>query len=175
MGQLRNPNSAIGASMPVVLGGATTALVTLGLRQFMTPTTEWQAQVVEFAPWVGTGAGLLVGLALWNMTSRAAGIGALTAALTVGIAFAATEAAARMRMQTAGMGAVVPEYSLGRGMPARGVGAIAMEPTAARGYGAGPLGRNNQLASYGEDVTLRGVQGLGQVNQDAFGTASFGR
>lgn len=169
LGQLKNPNSAVGAAMPILLGGGAAALVTLGIRQ-MTPTSEWQTVVFKQAPWVGAGAGVLVGLAMWNMTSRASGIGALTAALTVGIAFAATEAAAKMRLQTAGLSAVVPEYSLGgglRGLPARGVGTVAMEPTSARGYGAGPLG-----GTYGEDVQLRG---LGAVNQDAFGTAMFGR
>lgn len=165
LGQLSNPNSAVGAAVPILLGGGTAALVTLGIRNYMTPKSEWQTTVFAQAPWVGAAAGSLVGLAMMNMTGKAAGIGALTAALTVGVAFFATEAAAKMRLHTAGFGAVVPEYSM-RGLPARGVGAIAMEPTASRGYGAGPLG-----GTYGEDVQLRG---LGNVNQSAFGTAMFG-
>jgi hypothetical protein len=166
LGQLKNPNSAVGAAMPVVLGGGAAALVTLGIHQFVKPATPWQATVFKQAHWVGAGAGVLVGLAMWNMTSRASGISALTAALTFGVGFAVVEYAASMHPALAGLGAVVPEYSM-RGLPARGLGAIAMEPTAARGYGAGPLG-----GTYGEDVQLRG---LGNVNQDAFGTAMFGR
>jgi hypothetical protein len=165
VGQLSNPNSAVGAAVPILLGGGAAALVTLGIQSYMAPKTAWETTVFEQRHWVGAAAGGLVGLAMMNMTGKAAGISALTAALTVGIAFAATEAAAKFRLQTAGFGAVVAEYSM-RGLPARGVGAIAMEPTASRGYGAGPLG-----GTYGEDVQLRG---LGNVNQSAFGTAMFG-
>jgi hypothetical protein len=120
--------------------------------------------VVDNAPWIGVGAGAIVGLAMWNMVSQPAGVGALTAALLVGGSMAISEMAAKSRLtaaapattSTAGIGAVVPEYSAA---PRRsGVGAITMEAHASRGYGAGALG------SYGESVNL------GAVNLRAFGT-----
>jgi hypothetical protein len=156
----------MGAAMPVVLGGGVAALTTIGIRQYMTPTTPAQMGVVKNAPWWGMGAGSLVSLAMWNMTGRPAGVAALTAALTVGMGMVVAEMAAKMRMTngnggTAGVGAVVPEYSMagaGRG----GMGAIVMEDHASRGYGAGPLG-----GRYGETVNL------GAVNTSAFGTPGF--
>lgn len=173
VGQLKNPNSVMGAALPVVIGGGVVAMTAIGLRQFMTPTTQTQMRIVENAPWVGIGAGTLVSLALWNMSSQAAGVGALTAGLTIGIGMIASEFAARSRMSqvapaaaapTAGLRAVVPEYSMAgvpRSRRSGSLGVIAMEPHASRGYGAGPLG------SYGETVNL------GAVNASAFGTPGF--
>lgn len=174
VGQLTNPNTFVGAAMPVVIGGGVAAVTTMGLRQWMTPTTDLQMRIVENAPWVGIAAGGLTSLALWNMTSQAAGVASLTAAVTVGIGMLASEYAASMRAPlpagngTAGLRAVVPEYSM-RGLPARGrgTGAIVMEPQASRGYGAGPLG------AYGETVNLGGGRGTGAINTGAFGTPGF--
>ena len=163
---LGNPGNAMGAAMPVVIGGGVAALTTIGIRQYMTPKTPTQMTLVNQAPWVGIGAGTLVSLAMWNMTGKPAGIASLTAALTVGIGMVVAEMAAKMRMApTAGLGAVVPEYSMsGLGNGGRsggGMGAIVMEDQASRGYGAGPLG------AYGETVNL------GAVNTSAFGTPGF--
>lgn len=157
--------------MPVVLGAGTAALTTIGIRSFMTPTSQAQMQAVTYAPWIGMGAGVLTSLALWNMAGQPAGISALAGALVIGGGFVVSEAAAKMRLQNGGavagirggLRAVVPEYSL-RGLPAGGVGrlgAIALEPLSDRGYGAGPVG------SYGETVNL------GQINAGAFGTPTF--
>lgn len=160
VGALRNPNSAVGAAMPVVLGGGVAALTMIGIRQFMTPTSDTQMAIVKNAPWVGLGAGGLVSLAMWNMSSRAAGISGLAAASVVGLGVVIGEYAAKMRMApAAGVGAVVPEYSMAGAR--RGTGAIVMEPHASRGYGAGPLG------SYGEEVNL------GAINPKVFGTTGF--
>ena len=73
---LGNPGNALGAAMPVILGGGVAALTTIGIRQYMTPTTPAQMGVVKNAPWWGMGAGGLVSLAMWNMTGRPAGVAA---------------------------------------------------------------------------------------------------
>ena len=174
-------------AMPVVVGGGVTALTTIAVHQ-MTPTTPYQMGLVRNAPLVGIGAGALASMAVWNLQSPGAGAGALTAALTVGLGLWAVEYAAKMRMAngavapngTAGLRAIVPEYSMaglgqmpGPGRPYFGqrrgwgsTGAIAMESHASRGYGAGPLGGRG-VGSYGEVVNL------GQVNASAFGTPGF--
>lgn len=169
LGSLKNPNSAIGAGLPVIIGGGVAAATTLGIRQFMKPTTDTQIMIYDNAPWFGAGAGILSSLALWNLASQSAGIGALVSALTVGIGLVAIEAGAKMKAEaaaTAGFGAIVPEYSravAGLGGRRR-MGAVVMEPSASRGYGAPPgLG----WTPYGEEVNL------GAINVDAFGTPMF--
>jgi hypothetical protein len=173
VGQLKNPNSATGAMLPVLIGGGVTALTTLGIRTMVEPTDDTNIMIRDNAPIIGVAVGGLAGLALWNMASQPAGVATIAAAGVVGLSLWALEYAAMAKAQaaanaapaTAGIGAVVPEYS----MPQRGngVGAIVMEPQSSRGYGAGPLGR---LSSYGETVN---VAGLGAVNAGAFGTPGF--
>ena len=164
MGAVKRPHSFAGSAVPVLVGGAVAAATAVGIRYYMTPVTQTQMSVVDNAPLIGIGAGGIVGLAMWNMVSQPAGVGALTAAVLVGGSMMLSEAAAKSRLShaaapstpTAGFGAVVPEYSAA---PRRsGVGAITMESHASRGYGAGALG------SYGESVNL------GAVNIRAFGT-----
>jgi hypothetical protein len=166
VGAVKRPHSFAGSAVPVLVGGGVAAATAVGIRYYMTPTTPTQMSVVDNAPWIGVGAGALVSLAMWNMISQPAGVGALMSALLVGGSMVVSEAAAKARLTavaapvaatpTQGFGAVVPEYSAA---PRRsGVGAIAMEPTASRGYGSGALG------SYGEQVNL------GNVNIRAFGT-----
>jgi hypothetical protein len=166
VGAVKRPHSFAGSAVPVLVGGTVAAATAVGIRYYMTPTTQTQMSVVDNAPWIGVGAGAIVGLAMWNMVSQPAGVGALTAALLVGGSMAVSEMAAKARLTAAvpvapatttqGIGAVVPEYSAA---PRRsGVGAITMESHASRGYGAGALG------SYGESVNL------GAVNLRAFGT-----
>jgi len=172
LGQLNNPRSAVGAAMPIVLGGGTALVTALGITAFMKPTTEGQMAVVKNAPWIGMGAGVLTSLALMNMVGQPAGIAAFVGTAAVGATMLLPDAIAKMRTAALtsggtagfrGLRAVVPEYSL-RGLPAGGVGrlgAVALEPIADRGYGAGPVG------SYGETVQL------GQINAGAFGTPTF--
>lgn len=170
---INNPNSAPGAILPVLIGGGVTTLVAIGVQQYVEPTTDSNVMLRNNAPWVGAAAGIVTGLALYNMTGRAAGLAAMSSSALLAVALWGINYAAQMRMQaaagapaangTAGIGAVVPEYSmrgLGRGRGGTGA-AIAMEPQASRGYGAGPLG------SYGETVNL------GAINTSAFGTPGF--
>lgn len=163
MGAVKRPHSFAGSAVPVLVGGGVAAATAIGIRYYMTPTTQTQMSVVDNAPLIGVGTGAIVGLAMWNLVSQPAGVAALVSALAVGGAMMASEAAAKSRLThvaapttTAGFGAVVPEYSAA---PRRsGVGAITMESHASRGYGSGALG------SYGETVNL------GAVNIRAFGT-----
>lgn len=175
LGQLNNPSSTVGATVPVLLGGGVAALTTIGISQWMQPTPE-NAAFMKNAPWLGLGVGILAALGLGAMTKKRA-----TTAMGVGgavittLAFMLPSWMASMGSPmasnggTAGrLGAVVPEYSM-RGLGRRGVGAIVMEPQASRGYGAGPLGRGGRrgMGSYGEVVNL------GQINPRAFGTPGF--
>lgn len=171
VGQLNNPNSPSGAILPVLIGGGVTTLVAIGVQQYVQPTSEANIMIRNNAPWVGAAAGVLTGLALFNMSSRAAGLAAMSSSALLAVALWGIDFAAQLRVQQAagngmaGVGAVVPEYSMrgvGRLGGRRGTGAaIAMEPQAARGYGAGSLG------SYGETVNLAGV------NTSVFGTTGF--
>lgn len=172
-GELANPNSKSGAILPVVIGGGVTSLVAIGVQQYVQPTSETNVMLRDNAPLVGAGAGLVTGLALYNLSGQAAGLAASAAAAVTGLALWGINYAARMRMQmaagspaaTAGMGAVVAEYSAPR---RRGTGAaIAFEPTRNRGYGAGPLGQ------YGETINVRGLAGTGAADTSVFGTTSF--
>ena len=153
--RLNNPSSVTGSLFPVLLGGGVAFLTAMGVRKYVEPTAE-NAPVINNADLIGLGAGGIVGLALWNVASRPAGVAALAAAGVVSLAqlvpmwMAGTAAA-----PTAGLRAVVPEYSM-RGV--KGLRAIAMQSQASRGYGADAGGENISL---------------GRINAGAFGTPGF--
>jgi len=162
MGSLDNPNSLSGSLLPVLIGGGVTAIVTLGLQN-MAPTPDNQ-MVRDNAAYIGFGAGGIAGLALWNLAKPASGMMALASATVALLAaklpswLADARAASATQPGTAGLRAVVPEYSM-RGL--RGgnpMGAIVMQPTAQRGLGAP-----------GEAINLSGV------NIGVFGTPGFKR
>lgn len=180
LGQLNNPSSTVGASMPVLIGGGITALTTIGISQWMQPTPD-NEPFMRNAPWIGVGAGVLAALGLGAMTKkRPTTVMAVTSAIAVGLAFLLpgwmssmssplASNGANANGATAGLRAVVPEYSM-RGLGNRGTGAIVMEPHASRGYGAGALGRGRGrggVGAYGDVVNL------GAINPKAFGTPGF--
>lgn len=148
---------------PILIGAGATAGTVAGLRMYADPAaSETQQFLYKHAPWVGLGVGLLgSGLVYMVLKGRGMGREALWASGAASVATAVTWFAAdklleqgRGPIATAGLGAVVPEYS-------GHLGALVMEPTASRGYGAGPLG------SYGEEVNL------GAVSSSVFGTPGF--
>jgi hypothetical protein len=160
--RLSNPSSTLGAFGPAALGGATTILGAVGVKQLVAPTAE-NAPVVNNADAVGLVLGLLVSGILWVTTSKPAGI---AAAAGSAIAFAATKLPAMMSgmsMMPAGtsgirgMGAIVAQQMNGA---RRGMGAVVMQPAAAGSYGPGG----------GESVNL---SGLSAVIPGAFGTPTF--
>lgn len=165
LGAMRSPNSLMGTLLPVALGGVVTAGTMIGIRSFMTPDTETKASLMEYAPWVGLAAGGIAGLALWNLSSQAAGVIALAASGAIALSTVVGESVAKARLTagggTAGMGAIVPEYS-GRNNGVNGVGAILME-RAGTGRTRGRLGD----ASRGANINL------GKINTGAFGTPGF--
>ena len=173
LGQLNNPSSTVGASMPVLIGGGITALTTIGISQWLQPTPD-NAPFMRNAPWIGVGAGVLAALGLGAMTKkRPTTVMAVTSAVAVGLAFllpgwmSSMSSPVAANGATAGLRAVVPEYSM-RGLGNRGTGAIVMEPHASRGYGAGALGRGRRgTGAYGDVVNL------GAINPKAFGTPGF--
>lgn len=163
MGSLDKPDSMTGALLPVLIGGAITTFVTLGLQN-MAPTPDNEA-VRNNAGWIGFGAGGLASLALWNLARPASGIMALSAAAVALLAtklpgwLADARASAATQPGTAGLRAVVPEYSSMRGVGGgRGMGAIVMQPQATRGLG-----------KPGEVINLSGI------NTSVFGTPAFKR
>jgi len=161
LGAMRSPNSIMGTLLPVAIGGAVTAGTMIGIRSFMTPDTETKQKLMEYAPWVGLAAGGVAGLALWNMSSQAAGMIALAASGVIVLSTVVGEAVATSRLaaeapKTAGMGAIVAEFgNRNRG----GMGAVLME-RAGTGRGMGD-------ASRGANINL------GKINTAAFGTPGF--
>jgi hypothetical protein len=156
LGDLKNPNTIMGAALPVVLGGIVTIATTIGVRKYLTPSSDLQKTLHDNAAVVGIGAGGLVSLGLWLMSSQPAGVASLLTSVVTGVGFIVLEKSGSA-VAGPGVGAVVPEYSQ--------LGAIVMEPQASRGYGAGPLGRG--VGSYGETVNLQGVK------PQVFGTMNF--
>ena len=170
VGQLNRPSSIVGSYAPALIGGLATAAITIALRM-MTPKTEMQMRIMEFAPWIGGLSGTVIALLVGSMSGRPAGYGVAAGSTVVSVAMIASEAMAKTRLASAGTGGL-----FGR----RRLGAIVMEPHASRGYGAGPLGAivpeyantrglsgGRQLGAYGDTVNL------GNVNQGAFGTPGF--
>jgi hypothetical protein len=121
---------------------------------------------MQYAPWIGLGAGTLAALALANISGKPAGYSSFAGAAVTTLALVSSEMVSKRKlalyssgegiqaMRPYGLGAIVPEYG-------NRLGAIAFEPQASRGYGAG------QLGSYGETVNL------GNINVAAFGTPGF--
>lgn len=171
-GELSKPASWMGAAMPATIGGLTATAVTVGLRHFMTPTSDMQMKLMQYAPWVGLGAGMLTALMISWTSGRPAGIGVAAGATAVASAMMLGEWAAGKRLKEVASGETVDamkKYGLGGGR----LGAIVFEPHASRGYGAGPMGAivpvmsRSGTGAYGDVVNLSGV------NASAFGTPGF--
>lgn len=173
LGQLDNPKSIAGASVPPALGGAVAAATTVGLRM-MKPTSETQITMMRNAPWIGLGAGLLTAGLLGMAIKPPAGWSAAASATAVASAMLWSEYAAREKLKLVASGETLDA------MKQYGLGAIVMEPHASRGYGRGPMGAivpeysntagvggRRSLAAYGDVVNLA------NVNPNAFGTPGF--
>lgn len=170
LGAVGNPSTMAGSAVPPTIGAGVVALVAIGLRYLMKPTTELQMKAMEYAPYIGMGTGLATAIALGFTVGRPAGVSSAAAAIGTGSAMLLAEfaAGARLRevasgetadaMRPYGMGAIVPEYGT-RGV--NPMGAIVMEPHSSRPVGGAPLG------NYGDVVNLSGI------NSDAFGTKAF--
>lgn len=146
MGALNDPRSLVGAMAPPAIGVGVATLVGMGIRQFVTPTSDTMAMLVRYAPLVGLGAGLLAALGLNFAVGRPAAYGAAAGALACAGIPMLYELAAPMLAPSAaptaglgdtwrdGFGAVVPEYSM-RGLAAPGadisLGATVLEPVGA--------------------------------------------
>lgn len=162
--------------MPIFVGGGVAAATALGIRYFIDPATgTTQQMLVRWANLFGLGVGALAS-ALWMMIggggqASSAFLSAATVSLfglandfvlkerAAPILAAITSSGASMQLPTgtAGIGAIVPEYS-------NGMGALVMEQMGPGGQRPGSIGGLN---SYGEVVSLQGV------NVGAFGTAPF--
>lgn len=162
--------------VPPVVGLGLTAGTTLGIRAYLQPTPGTASETLyKFAPAVGVGAGVLGGLAMAVLGGKSQAASAVTAAALTGAvlygmerlhaskpgAFAALVGSAPTG--TAGLRAIVPEYSGGpfatrglRGATPGGLGAIVMERL------------NGNQQNQGADIQLRGT-----VNTGAFGTRPY--
>lgn len=178
------PGGAWGeAIIPAAVGGLTTAVVALAIRQMVTATAgSTQQMLVRFAALFGGLAGVVSSLLLLVLGGSRAAVTGVVATFGVTAALfgqdmilqrkgaeilaalpppsAASTGTAGYRRR--GTGAIVPEYSRRPGM-----GALVMEPVGPSGHRAGTLGRLGRPADYGEVVSLRGL------NTSAFGTPGF--
>ncbi len=156
LGALGKPNTVAGSLLPVAIGGGVTTAVMVGIRSTMEPDTEMKVKLLEHAPWVGLAAGLVSSAALWSLSSQHAGAVSAVAGGVVALSAVIGEAAAKARMEapvsTAGVRAIVPEYSR------RGTGALLFERA---GTGAAQRGANVRL------------NGLSKINVAAFGVPGF--
>src|ERR1041385_2969668 len=123
LGNLSDPKSGVGATMPVLLGGGGTLAVTVGIRQMLHPSSETNVKIIENAPFVGGLAGLLLSSVLYAMRMQPAGLASAASSVVTMLGMWGLEYAAKMKAQqiasgaaapggTAGLRAVVPEYSM---------------------------------------------------------------
>lgn len=171
LGQVSRPGTLMGSAGPALIGGATAAATAIGIRYMMKPTTQGQVTIMQNAPWVGLGTGLLASMMVGWTSGQPAGVGAAAGATVVTGVMAVSEMAAKARLKEVASGETLDA------MKPYGLGAIVMEPHAGRGYGTGPLGaivptyssapRTNGLGAYGDVVNLKGI------NPSAFGSPGF--
>lgn len=178
LGQLRSPGSPMGAVVPVVLGAGAAATTVIGLRHLMTPTTDAQMKIMEYAPWIGTGVGLLAALGMGYSVGRPAGLSTAAGTIAVTAAMMIGEWAARQRLRQVASGetleamrryglgrtgAIVPEYSSDgmSGGTRAPVGALVWDQAQRQPSNVGGVG------AYGDVVNL------GSINSSAFGEPGF--
>lgn len=167
-----------GPIMAPAIGGATAALTTLGVKYFVDPAkSELNDKLVRWSWLVGHGAGLLASGMIYffggrNRQARALAMGSAAGATVVGLGFAGLEQVKKMQLESAGLPASTAEAAAtGATDPvtgAQGFGAIVYQQL--RGPGMGAIVAEpamNGLGSYGETVSLRGV------NTSVFGTPGF--
>lgn len=174
------PGGALGeAVIPPAVGGLTTALVVLAIRNFANPNLgDTQRMMVRWAWLLGGGAGVAASLLLMLVGGTKAALGSAVSTAVVSAGFlgqdmllmrnagstvaalspAGPAAGAAGYGARRGIRAIVPEYG-----GVRGLGAMVMEPVGANGRRAGTLG-----SPYGQNVALHGI------NTGAFGTKAFG-
>lgn len=167
MGALKGTTGAVVAPL---LGGAVTALTTLGIRYYVKPDTDTNRSVLKYSWAIGHGAGLLASLGLYFLGDKsnrmALAASSATAATAVGLfalgsdmtlksdVYAAISAAANSAT-TSGSEAVAPpppvEGTQGFGaIVYNQLGAVVPEYQGMNGLGG-------DYGSYGQSVSLRGV------------------
>ncbi len=169
-----------GPIMAPAIGGATAALTTLGVKYFVDPAkSELNDKLVRWSWLVGHGAGLLASGMIYffggrNRQARALAMGSAAGATVVGLGFAGLEQVKKMQGESAGLSPSTAE-SLATGATDPATGTPAVQGLGAIVYqqlrgGMGAIVAEpgmNGLGSYGETVSLRGV------NTSVFGTPGF--
>lgn len=166
-----------GPIMAPAIGGATAALTTLGVKHFIDPAkSEMNAKLVQWSWLVGSAAGMLASGMIYffggrNRQARALAMGSAAGATVTSLGFYGYERLRKTELTDQG----VPDST------AEAVATGTTDPaTGAQGFGAivyqqlrGGMGAivaepgMNGLGSYGETVSLRGV------NTSVFGTPGF--
>lgn len=173
MGALKGTTGAVVAPL---LGGAVTALTTLGIRYYVKPDTETNISVLKYSWAIGHGAGLLASLALYFLGDKsnrmALAASSATAATAVGLfalasdkstpdavraVLAASSSAAASGSEAADQAAMQQAASPTQGTTP-GFGAIVYNQLGAivPEY-QGMNGLGGDYGSYGQSVSLRGV------------------
>ncbi len=166
MGALKGTTGAVVAPL---LGGAVTALTTLGIRYYVKPDTETNISVLKYSWAIGHGAGLLASLGLYFLGDKsnrmALAASSATAATAVGLfAFASdmVPESSRAAIAAAATGSAVESgaaaAAAANGAPPGGFGAIVYNQLGAvvPEY-QGMNGLGGDYGSYGQSVSLRGV------------------
>lgn len=167
-----------GPIMAPAIGGATAALTTLGVKYFVNPaSSQLNDKLVRWSWLVGHGAGLLASGMIYffggrNRNARALAMGSAAGATVVGLSFFGLEQVKKMQAEAAGLPSSTAEAvatgATDETTGAQGFGAIVYQQL--RGPGMGAIVAEpgmNGLGSYGETVSLRGV------NTSVFGTPGF--
>lgn len=174
MGALKGTTGAVVAPL---LGGAVTALTTLGIRYYVKPDTETNRSVLKYSWAIGHGAGLLASLGLYFLGDKsnrmALAASSATAATAVGLfalgsdmstpadvraVLAAASSAAASGSAAVDQAAVQQAAAAANGTPPGGFGAIVYNQLGAvvPEY-QGMNGLGGDYGSYGQSVSLRGV------------------
>ena len=170
MGALKGTTGAVVAPL---LGGAVTALTTLGIRYYVKPDTETNISVLKYSWAIGHGAGLLASLGLYFLGDKsnrmALAASSATAATAVGLfalasdkmpesSRAAIAAAATGSAVESGAAAVQQAAAAANGAAQADFGAIVYNQLGAvvPEY-QGMNGLGGDYGSYGQSVSLRGV------------------
>lgn len=168
MGALKGTTGAVVAPL---LGGAVTALTTLGIRYYVKPDTETNQSVLKYSWAIGHGAGLLASLGLYFLGDKsnrmalaassataatAVGLFALGSDMTLNASVLSAIKAASTSALTSGDTAAAAAAANGAGQ--QGFGAIVYNQLGAvvPEY-QGMNGLGGDYGSYGQSVSLRGV------------------
>lgn len=171
MGALKGTTGAVVAPL---LGGGVTALTTLGIRYYVKPDSDANKSVLKYSWLIGHGAGLLASLALYFLGDKSnrmqLAASSATAATAVGLFALGSDMTLTPSVLNVIQAASTSAVTSGNG-EAEAAARAAAQGGAQAGFGAivynqlgavvpeyqGMSGLGGNYGSYGESVSLRGV------------------